>query len=272
MNPPSNISLAQQALAIHDVADEQAMLDFIADQMDTAPKEALESQHSLIVLRDHTCIQAKEGLYAFLWLDYEEFQGSTIKTDRIRTRLATVPESQRPRPKPRDTAPRNFQAKLIHEMNNVLAANGNPVKLSPPPEEQQPSLIEETRRVNIAARHAVEDWTIRALCVQGLKTPADFPRMSEDWVKKRDTAFHLSIQTKQDMPKLAEDAIHQAHTISRNLCCIDLNESPQDSQERIQEVSTHIAMAGQTLHRTLKHAGRENNLLHQFQELLDKLE
>ena len=86
------------------------MLDFIADRMDTTSREALENHHSLIVMKDHTCIQTTDHIYAFLWLDYEQFQGRTVKTRPDKNPLGNtprIPEAQAKAPHRRITPSAN---------------------------------------------------------------------------------------------------------------------------------------------------------------------
>ena len=95
--------LALQALRHYDASGEQAMLDFITDHLDTQPPEAQANPHPLMVLRDHTCIQAAGSLYKFLWLECEPYQGATMLVDRSRNRSAALPQDLRPQAPPRLT-------------------------------------------------------------------------------------------------------------------------------------------------------------------------
>ena len=88
--------LAKRALQTYDTQGERAMLHFIAPHIVPSPPDAQQNNHSLIVLRDHTCIQSAEFLYNFLWMEDEPHKDRNITTDKLANRPAGVPRSLRP--------------------------------------------------------------------------------------------------------------------------------------------------------------------------------
>ena len=198
--------------------------------------------------------------------------GEKASTEQPETPInITPPENKCPQgPQPATSTP--FRTKLAHEMNHVLAANGYPVKLNLASEENSQSLADEARRANIAARHAVKEWAINSLHLQGLTHTANQLQTPHDWLEMRNAAFDLATQTKGDMPKIAADAIHLIHSISGNLCHIHSSENPDRSRIRTEWVANDIAKVGETFHRTILNRGGKNNLIHQFHDLLDRLD
>ena len=96
-------TLAEQALHLYDNKGEKVMLLFIANHLDSRPPGAVNNPHALLVLQDHSAVQATDFLYNFLWVDYEyEYPGERrINVDRIRSRRRRLWAAFQPMPEPR---------------------------------------------------------------------------------------------------------------------------------------------------------------------------
>lgn len=282
--------LALQAIRTYDDKGEQAMLDFIAGNMDTRPSRAT-SANSLMVLSDHTAVQATDFIYKFLWVDEDVYQDNRVTIDRGPVRPATIPSNRHPKPRSRQersdsflkrTVPQRpkpdpatpFRTNLTQEMNSVLRSLQQPGPgLNPPREENNPpTLHTELRRAETAARVATEEWAPRTLDIQDLQDAAALLRRTNDWHDKRTLILNLYLQQHPNLPQSSGHTVANVFKIAGDMADIHKGLQPHTSRTRIAWLATYVALTGKLLHQAAEKAGQEFSIGQTFQALLDRLE